>query len=176
MTNKLFLLCLLTGLLCAYLEYYWIQQGYRSLAIVASKCPKPSMTTTRPSNTQGQSSTNQTSTESIVNWFWNFFANNRDKPVVPVVCETFEIHTDPRSTFILIKTLCLIGLTFKLISSLKNVPTLIRSRTLARQPSNLVTAMPKGDGILQQSKFFDTSNGKIGVVTTTIDKRTISVR
>ncbi len=167
MTNKLFMICLLTGLICAYCEYYWMRHGYRSFALVASKCPKPSV---RPQLHHGNK------TESILNWFWNIFATTKDKPVVPVVCETFEIHTDPRSTFILIKTLCLIGLTFKLISSLKTVPNLIRARNAAMKESNLISSMPKGDGIVQQAKLFETSNGKIGLVTTTIDKRNLSVR
>jgi hypothetical protein len=172
MTNKLFMICLLTGLICAYCEYYWMRHGYRSLALVASKCPKPSM---RP-QVHIHHENNYTRTESILNWVWNVFATTKDKPVVPVVCETFEIHTDPRSTFILIKTFCLIGLTLKLISSLKTVPSLIRARNAAMKESNLISSMPKGDGILHQSKLFETSNGKIGLVTTTLDKRNLSVR
>jgi hypothetical protein len=146
-----------------------MRHGYRSLALVASKCPKPSMVHVHHVN-------NYTKTESIFNWFWNIFATTKDKQVVPVVCETFEIHTDPRSTFILIKTFCLIGLTLKLISSLKTVPNLIRARNAAMKESNIISSMPKGDGIIQQSKLFETSNGKIGLVTTTIDKRNLSVR
>ena len=179
MTNRLFLTCLVTGLLCAYGEYYWIRHGYRSLALVASKCPKPSMSSAR-SYVHRQSDRNQTKLESIFDWFWNVFATSKDKPGVPVVCETFEIHTDPRSTFMLIKTLCLIGLTLKLISSLKTVPTLIRARRTARKDSSSIASMPKGDGVLQQqqqySKLFETSNGKIGLVTTTIEKRNLSIR
>lgn len=173
--NKLFLTCLLAGLICAYCEYYWIQHGYRSLALVASKCPKPSLGSV-PSQVPLPSTNNQTTTESIVSWFWTIFANTREKPVIPVLCETFEIHIDPRSTFILIKTLCLIGLTLKLLSSLKTVPTLIRARNLTRKDATLITSMPKGDGIVQQPKLFETSNGKVGLVTTTVDKRTLSVR
>ena len=173
--NKLFLTCLLTGLMCAYCEYYWIQRGYRSLALVASKCPKPSLVSV-PSQVPLHSTSNQTTAESIVNWFWTIFASTRDKPVIPVVCETFEIHIDPRSAFILIKTLCLIGLTLKLLSSLKTVPTLIRARNLTRKDATLIASMPRGDGIVQQSKLFETSNGKVGLVTTTVDKRTLSVR
>ena len=177
MTNKLFIICLLTGLICAYCEYYWMQHGYRSLALVASKCPKPSMGPAVHSQVHPSSYlNNQTTTESILNWFWNVFASTKDKQVVPVVCETFEIHTDPRSTFILIKICCLIGLTLKLISSLKTVPTLIRARSVAMKESNVLSSMPKGDGVVQQSKFFETSNGKIGLVTTTIEKRNLSVR
>ncbi len=164
------MICLLTGLICAYCEYYWMRHGYRSLALVASKCPKPSL------REQVHGNNNQTTTESIINWFWNIFASTKDKPVGPVVCETFEIHTDPRSTFILIKTFCLIGLTLKLISSLKTVPSLIRARNAALKESNLNSSMPKGDGIIQQSKLFETSNGKIGLVTTTLDKRNLSIR
>ncbi len=163
------MICLLTGLICAYCEYYWMRHGYRSLAIVASKCP------TSPIQSQIHGH-HVNKTESILNWFWNIFATTKDKQVVPVVCETFEIHTDPRSTFILIKTFCLIGLTFKLISSLKTVPMLIRARSAAMKESNVISSMPKGDGIIQQSKLFETSNGKIGLVTTTIDKRNLSIR
>ena len=161
--------------MCAYCEYYWMRNGYRSLALVASKCPKPSMASIRP-QVHIHHGNNQTTTESIFNWFWNIFATTKDKPVIPVLCETFEIHTDPRSTFILIKTICLIGLTLKLISSLKTVPSLIRARNAAMKDSNLISSMPKGDGLIQQSKLFETSNGKIGLVTTTIDKRNLSVR
>jgi hypothetical protein len=146
-----------------------MRHGYRSLAIVASKCP------TSPIQSQIHGH-HVNKTESILNWFWNIFATTKDKQVVPVVCETFEIHTDPRSTFILIKTFCLIGLTFKLISSLKTVPMLIRARSAAMKESNVISSMPKGDGIIQQSKLFETSNGKIGLVTTTIDKRNLSIR
>lgn len=170
MTNKLFLICLLTGLICAYCEYYWMRHGYRSLALVASKCPKPSLIPI-----QSQIYTNQTRIESILSWFWNVFATTKGKQVVPIVCETFEIHTDPRSTFILIKTFCLIGLTLKLISSLKTVPNLIRARNIAMKESTS-SSLPKGDGIIQQSKLFETSNGKIGLVTTTLDKRNLSLR
>ncbi len=170
------MICLLTGLICAYCEYYWMRHGYRSLALVASKCPKPSIGPIQ-SQVHVHHLSNYTTTESILNWFWNIFATTKDKQVVPVVCETFEIHTDPRSTFILIKTFCLIGLTLKLISSLKTVPNLIRARSAAMKESNLISSMPKGDGIIQQqSKLFETSNGKIGLVTTTIDKRNLSVR
>lgn len=172
MTNKLFMICLLTGLICAYCEYYWMRHGYRSLALVASKCPKPST-----ASVQSQIHVNNhTTTESILNWFWNLFGTAKDKTMAPIVCETFEIHTDPRSTFILLKTFCLIGLIFKLITSLKTVPNLIRARNTAMKESNLISSMPKGDGIVQQSKLFETSNGKIGLVTTTIDKRNLSVR
>ena len=166
MTNKLFIICLLTGLICTYCEYYWMQHGYRSLALVASKCPKPSM-----GSVQTYTHVKNQTTESILNWFWNVFLSTKDKQVVPVVCETFEIHTDPRSTFILIKTCCLIGLTLKLISSLKTVPNLIRARSAATKES-----ISKDDGMAQQSKLFETSNGKIGLVTTTIDKRNLSLR
>jgi hypothetical protein len=162
----------MTGLICAYCEYYWMRHGYRSLALVASKCPKPSMGSVRPQ----VHVSNHTGTDSVLDWFWNMFATTKDKQVVPVVCETFEIHTDPRSTFILIKTFCLIGLTLKLISSLKTVPSLIRARSAAVKDSSLISSMPKGDGFVQQSKLFETSNGKIGLVTTTIDKRNLSVR
>ena len=172
MTNKLFIICLLIGLVCAYCEYYWTRHGYRSLALVASKCPKSSMAFIRSHNHE----VNRTTIESFLNWFWNIFATTRNKSVVPIVCETFEIHTDPRSTFILIKTLCLIGLIFKLISSLKIVPTLIRTRHTVIKESNLISSMPKGDGIVQQSKLFDSSIGKIGLVTTNIDKRNLSAR
>ncbi|CAF0916666.1 unnamed protein product [Adineta steineri] len=172
MTNKLFMICLLTGLICAYCEYYWMRNGYRTLAFVASKCPKPVRTQLQIQ----QQENNSTKTESFFNWFWNIFTTTKDKPIVPIVCETFEIHTDPRSTFILIKTFCLIGLTFKLISSLKTVPILLRARNAAMKESNLISSMPKGDGIVQQSKLFETTNGKIGLVTTTIDKRNLSIR
>ncbi len=168
MTNKLFIICLLTGLICTYCEYYWMQHGYRSLALVASKCPKPSM-----GSVQSYTHINNQTKESFLNWFWNIFLSTKDKQVVPIVCETFEIHTDPRSTFILIKTCCLIGLTLKLISSLKTVPNLIRARSAAMKESNSIS---KDDGIVQQSKLFETSNGKIGLVTTTIDKRNLSLR
>ncbi|UJR35872.1 hypothetical protein I4U23_028615 [Adineta vaga] len=173
MTNKLFMICLLIGLVCAYCEYYWMRHGYRSLALVASKCPKPSMPSVRTSIDFSQG-TNQTN--SIFTWFWNLFATTKEKPIVPIVCETYEIHTDPRSIFILIKTLCLIGLIVKLIASLKTVPILIRARQQATKESNYISSMPKGDGFVQQSKLFETSNGKIGLVTTTIDKRNLSVR
>ncbi|CAF0898045.1 unnamed protein product [Rotaria sordida] len=176
MTNKLFIICLLIGLMCAYCEYYWMRHGYRSLALVASKCPKPTMASIRTQD-YSHHERNHTTFETIINWFSNIFAATKDKPVVPIVCETFEIHTDPRSTFILIKTFCLIGLTFKLISSLKTVPTLIRARNTAIKESNLISSMPKGDGLIQQTKLFESSNGKIGLVaTTSIDKRNISVR
>lgn len=128
MTNQLFVICLLTGLVCAFCEYYWIQQGYRSLALVASKCPK---------NTKKTSLTNnQTTIESMFNWFSFLFNERKDKSIGPIVCETFEIHTDPRSTLVVIKSLCLIGLTLKLISSLKTIPTLIRQRQLPNKKSN----------------------------------------
>ena len=175
MTNKLFIICLLTGLLCAYCEYYWMRHGYRSLALVASKCPKPSVPAARISADVHQGN-NQTRTDSIFDWFWNLLAATKDKPVAPVVCETFEIHTDPRSIFILIKTLCLIGLTLKLIASLKTVPTLIRARHAATKEPTFLSSISKGDGFVQQSKLFETSNGKVGLVTTSIDKRTSSVR
>ncbi|CAF0829523.1 unnamed protein product [Adineta ricciae] len=175
MTNKLFMICLLTGLVCAYCEYYWMRHGYRSLALVASKCPKPTMPSVR-TPTDAQQATNQTRTYSIFNWFWNLFSASKDKSTAPVLCETFEIHTDPRSTFILIKTCCLIGLIFKLISSLKTVPNLLRARRLTTKESSYSSSMPKGDGFVQQSKLFETTNGKIGLVTTTIDKRNLSVR
>jgi hypothetical protein len=145
-----------------------MQHGYRSLALVASKCPKPSM-----GSVQSYTHINNQTKESFLNWFWNIFLSTKDKQVVPIVCETFEIHTDPRSTFILIKTCCLIGLTLKLISSLKTVPNLIRARSAAMKESNSIS---KDDGIVQQSKLFETSNGKIGLVTTTIDKRNLSLR
>jgi len=143
-----------------------MQHGYRSLALVASKCPKHSM-----GSVQSHGHVINQTNQSILNWFWNLFLSTKDKQVVPIVCETFEIHTDPRSTFILIKTCCLIGLTLKLISSLKTVPNLIRARSAARKES-----ISKNDEIVQQSKLFETSNGKIGLVTTTIDKRNLSVR
>jgi hypothetical protein len=145
-----------------------MQHGYRSLALVASKCPKPSM-----GSVQSYTHVNNQTKESFLNWFWNIFLSTKDKQVVPIVCETFEIHTDPRSTFILIKTCCLIGLTLKLISSLKTLPNLIRARSAAMKESNSIS---KDDGIVQQSKLFETSNGKIGLVTTTIDKRNLSLR
>lgn len=173
MTNKLFLICLLTGFICAYCEYYWMRNGYRSLALVASKCPRPSLI---PIQSQIYIQNNQTRIESILNWFWNIFSTTKDKQVVPIVCETFEIHIDPRSTFILIKTLCLIGLTFKLLSSLKTVPNLIRAKNFKIKQSS---SLPKGDGIPQQTKLFETSNGKIGLhttATTSIDKRNLSLR
>lgn len=175
MTNKLFIICLLAGLVCAYCEYYWLRRGYRSLALVASKCPKPSVPVTRPPTDAPQRS-NQTRTDSLVHWLWSMFAASKDKPATPVVCETFEIHTDPRSVFILIKTLCLIGLTMKLIASLKTVPTLLRARRAATKESSFLSSIPKGDGFGQQSKLFETSNGKVALVTTSIDKRTSSVR
>jgi hypothetical protein len=175
MTNRLFLVCLLTGLVCAYGEYYWIQHGYRSLAFVASKCPKSTLTSTR-SQEYRQATNNETTTSSILNWLRTFIAHSKEKSVVPIVCETFEIHADPRSIFILVKTFCLIGLTLKLISTLKTVPTLIRTRTLTRNQSNLLTSMPKGDSILHQSKLFETANGKLGHGSTSIDKRTLAVR
>ncbi|CAF3330682.1 unnamed protein product [Rotaria socialis] len=175
MTNKLFIICLLTGFICAYCEYYWMRHGYRSLALVASKCPKSAMATTRKQGSI-QHASNHTILETIVNWFSNIFATTKDKQGVPVVCETFEIHTDPRSTFILVKTFCLIGLTLKLISSLKTVPGLIRARSVTMKESNLISSMPKGDGMIQQSKLFESSNGKIGLITTSIDKRNLSVR
>ena len=170
MTNKLFLVCLLLGLVCAYCEYYWMRHGYRSLAIVASKCPKPSLHSTALNN--------QTidSTDSILTWFWKIFLSTKDKQLGPTVCETFEIHTDPRSIFLLIKTCCLIALTWKLISSLKTLPTFIRTRHAARKDSTGISSMPKGDGLVQQTKLFETSNGKLGLVTTTIDKRNLSIR
>lgn len=171
MTNKLFVICLLIGLVCAYCEYYWMQHGYRSLALVASKCPKPSMGSTfSPSTPNNQTTSTR---ESILNWFWKVLLSTKDKQFVPTVCETFEIHTDPRSTFLLIKTCCLIGLTWKLISSLKTIPTLIRTRHATMKQSNGISSMPKGDG---SSKLFETSNGKLGLVTTTIDKRNLSIR
>ena len=178
MTNKLFVICLLIGLVCAYCEYYWMQHGYRSLALVASKCPKPSMGSTSSSSHHHPQSSNETTStrESIVNWFWKVFLSTKDKQIVPTVCETFEIHTDPRSTFLLIKTCCLIGLTWKLISSLKTIPALIRTRHATMKQSNGISSMPKGDGIVQSSKLFETSNGKLGLVTTTIDKRNLSIR
>lgn len=171
MTNKLFIICIFTGLLCAYCEYYWMRHGYRSLALVASKCP----TSTRKQQTDHQTN-NDTTIKSITNWFSNIFSTTKHKQVVPIVCETFEIHTDPRLAFILIKTFCLVGLTMKLISSLKAIPNLIRARSAALKESNLITSMPKGDGINQHSKLFESSNGKIGLVTTSIDKRNLSVR
>lgn len=158
MTNKLFVICLLIGLVCAYGEYYWMQHGYRSLALVASKCPKPSTPYSLQSN-------NQTS-NTIVNWLWKIFLSTKDKQIVPTFCETFEIHTDPRSTFLLIKTCCLIGLTWKLISSLKTLPTFIRMRHTTNKQSNGISSMPKGDG----------SNGKLGFISTTIDKRNLAMR
>lgn len=173
MTNQLFFICLLTGLLCAYCEYYWIQHGYRSLALVASKCPKPSI---RMLNSIPSNNNNQTVVQTIFNWFSTIFAQTKDKPVVPTICETFEIHTDPRLTFVLIKTLCLIGLTVKLISSLKMLPTLIRTRPLTKKQSTSLSSMPKGDGISHQSKIFEATNGKIGLTSTINDRRTTIVR
>lgn len=148
------------GLICAYCEYYWMRHGYRSLAFVASKCPKPSLASIR-----SQELGNQTTLTTVINWFSNLFATTKDKRTGSNVCETFEIHTDPRSTFILVKTFCLIGLTLKLISSLKTVPQLIRTRSTATKEANLISSMP-----------FESSNGRIGLITTSIEKRNLPIR
>ena len=170
MTNKFFFICLLTGLLCAYCEYYWMKNGYRSLAIVASKCPKPSMSSTQTPIQHVYQMKNSTVIESISNWFANLFATNKDKQIVPTVCQTFEIHTDPRSIFVLIKTLCLLGLTMKLVSSLKTLPNLLRTT------KNNPIGPSKGDGFVQQTKLFETTNGKLGTLSSMIDRRNLSIR
>lgn len=99
--NKLLIsICLCLALISIYGEYLWLKHNYRSLVLVASKCPKPSMI-------------EQTRK---INPLFIWFKSSTDPSFAPVTCETVEIHTDPRSMFSLIKFVCLITVIWPLLS------------------------------------------------------------
>ena len=120
MSNLLFGLCLLSGLICTYAEYYWMRHDYRSLVLVASKCPKPSIDPLRAPVHDGSRNAKAT-------WFWQLFSPIEDRSLLPVTCETMEIHTNPRSVFLLVKLLCLVALIWKILSHLRIRSTIVRT-------------------------------------------------
>ncbi|CAF0782800.1 unnamed protein product [Didymodactylos carnosus] len=103
-------------------------------ATIASKCPKP-IIESHPKYINSRAN-HATTSDSLWIWFSSMFAANNEKPV-SIVCETFEIHANPRTAFILIKTVCLVGLTLKLVSSLKALPTLTRTYSKQKRTIDL---------------------------------------
>ena len=94
MNRILFAIGLSMGFLAIYIEYLWMKNHYRSFVFVASKCPK---TTTIDEQ-------HRTTIQSFV----------------PVTCQTIEIHTDPRTIFLLIKLSSLMAVIWSLLSVVRH--------------------------------------------------------
>jgi hypothetical protein len=126
--NRIFFgLCLS---ICFFVEYSWMRHDYRSLVIVVSKCPIPS-------------SIDEHSTKPVKHWttiigrcLSILFQGHYKRSFVPIVCETKEIRIDPRSIFLSMKVIGLIGLIWTILSYVRQRSTSVR-----------LNIMSTGDGL-----------------------------